>query len=214
MEARDRKVKDWFAKIRTRQLVLPRFQRFEAWGPQEIATFLTSIIRELPVGTALVLGVGENVPFKYRSIQGAPKEGEKVNELLLDGQQRLTALWRSIKDDYPDKTFLVEVRPEDEDQPRVIYKTRWFKGGKRYPLWIDDPAQCWKRGFIPVRLLDPDNETEYQEWADKAAGEDIRIAREIERIISKLREKVANFNIPYLYLPVETPKDVAIDVFI
>jgi len=52
MEARNREIKNWFAKIRTRQLVLPRFQRFEAWGYREIADLLTSVIRDLPVGSA------------------------------------------------------------------------------------------------------------------------------------------------------------------
>ena len=36
----------------------------------------------------------------------APDSGEKVNEQLLDGQQRLTALWRSLRDKYEDRTYL------------------------------------------------------------------------------------------------------------
>jgi hypothetical protein len=119
-----------------------------------------------------------------------------------------------MKDNYPDKTYLVELNPKDEDEPRVVYKTRWQKNGKKYPLWVDDPKECWKWGFIPVGLLDPDDESGYQKWADEASNGDPQIAREIERKISKLREKVANYNLPYLYLPVETPPHVAIDVFI
>jgi len=216
MEARNRLIKDWFARIRARQLVLPRFQRFESWGPHEITALLTSVIRGLPVGATLILEVGEKIPFNWRPIIGAPEEGERITELLLDGQQRLTALWRSMKDNYTDKTYLVELEPSDEDEkaPRVIAQTRWFKNGKKYPLWVDDPRECWKRKLIPVKLLDPDNETEYQTWADEASEGDHKVAREIERIITKLRERVANFNLPYLYLPPETPPDVAIDVFI
>jgi hypothetical protein len=30
MEARQRLVKDWLTKVRTRQILLPRFQRYEA----------------------------------------------------------------------------------------------------------------------------------------------------------------------------------------
>lgn len=216
MEARNRLIKDWFARIRARQLVLPRFQRFESWGPHEITALLTSVIRGLPVGATLILEVGEKIPFNWRPIIGAPEEGERITELLLDGQQRLTALWRSMKDNYTDKTYLVELEPSDEDgkAPRVIAQTRWFKNGKKYPLWVDDPRECWKRKLIPVKLLDPDNETEYQTWADEASEGDHKVAREIERIITKLRERVANFNLPYLYLHPETPPDVAIDVFI
>jgi hypothetical protein len=32
IEARNRPLPDWFTRIRTHQTVLPRFQRFEAWG--------------------------------------------------------------------------------------------------------------------------------------------------------------------------------------
>jgi hypothetical protein len=45
----------------------------------------------------------------------APESGEKVTEQLLDGQQRLTALWRSLHDKYPDRSYLIgfEVDPSD-----------------------------------------------------------------------------------------------------
>jgi hypothetical protein len=34
IEARSRPLPGWFTRIRTRQTVLPRFQRFEVWGCQ------------------------------------------------------------------------------------------------------------------------------------------------------------------------------------
>ncbi|AFL95145.1 hypothetical protein CL1_0941 [Thermococcus cleftensis] len=222
MEARNRSIKDWFTKIRTRQLVLPRFQRFEAWGPKEISELLTSIIRDLPVGSALVLGVGDRVPFVYRPLTSAPEEGESINELLLDGQQRLTALWRSLKDNYPDKTYFVKVPGEynsvDEipkDEFQVIYVSRWVRNGKRYPMWIENPEECWKKRLIPVRLLDPElRESEYHEWAEKATDGDAKKMLKLVSLISKIREQVAHYNLPYLYLPPETPPEVAIEVFL
>ena len=106
MEARNRKTKDWLSRVRTRQIALPRFQREEAWGPNLVADVLTNVVRDLPIGSTLVLEVGDRLPFVSREIVGAPKEGEKVSELLLDGQQRLTALWRSLNDAYPAQTYL------------------------------------------------------------------------------------------------------------
>ena len=55
-------------------------------------SLLTSVIRDLPAGLVLVLGVGSKVPFVCKPLQTNPTESEKVNELLLDGRQRLTAL--------------------------------------------------------------------------------------------------------------------------
>jgi len=214
MEARQRLIKDWITIIRTRQILLPRFQRFEVWDSNRAADFLTSIIRDLPVGSTLILGVGGGkLPFESREIEGGPKRSEeRVNELLLDGQQRLTVLWRAIIDNYPDKTYLVDI--ENEKNPEVIAKTRWKKDNKKFPLWVDQPKECWEKRFIPFKLLNPDNESTYQEWADIASDGDPSLAREIEHKITPLRNNVASFNLPNLYLPSETPKDVAIDVFI
>jgi hypothetical protein len=171
------------------------------------------VIRDLPVGSTLVLGVGsEELPFVSREIVGALKEGEKVTELLLDGQQRLTALWRSLTDDYPDKTYLVNIK--DEKKLEVVAISRWERNGRRFPLWVDQPKECWKRQLIPLKLLNPDDETTYQTWADSASNGDPALARKIEHVIIPLRSRIASFNLPFLYLPPETPKDVAIEVFV
>lgn len=216
MQAIERRIKDWFVKIRTRQILLPRFQRFEAWGQKEIGDLLTSVLQDLPVGSTLILAVGDNPPFISRPVMTGPEEGDRINELLLDGQQRLTALWRSMKDNYLDKSYFVSLSDTGgEKKPVVLHQSRWEKNGKRYPLWVDNPNECWRRKSFPVRLLDPDiNENEYQEWASQAADQEPVEILKIERLISPLRAQVANFNIPLLWLPVTTPPDVAIEVFI
>ncbi|MGB2842301.1 MAG: DUF262 domain-containing protein [Halobacteriota archaeon] len=213
MEARQRLVKDWLTKVRTRQILLPRFQRYESWGSSIAADFLTSVVRDLPVGSTLVLGVeGEELPFVSREIVGAPKDGERVAELLLDGQQRLTALWRSLTDDYSDKTYFVNIKGEKNHE--VIAISRWKRNGKRFPLWVDQPKECWERQLIPLKLLNPDDETTYQTWADSASNGDPVLARKVEHVITPLRSRIASFNLPFLYLPSKTPKDVAIEVFV
>jgi len=216
MEARNRNVKDWLTKVRTRQIALPRFQRFEAWGSDFVSDLLTNVIRGLPIGSTLVLGVGDKPPFIAREIVSAPKEGEKLNELLLDGQQRLTALWRSLNDSYPDTTYLVCLPSEDEEErePYVWGVSRWERDGKKYPLWVDRPRDCWERRCIPIRLLNPDNELDYKDWAKDASDGDKDVEIEIRDVIASLRGKVANFQLPFLYLEPTTPKDVAINVFV
>lgn len=216
MEARQRLLRDWLTRIRTGQILLPRFQRHEAWGSNEVANFLTSIIRQLPVGSLLVLGVsGEKLPFISREMIGAPKVGATVNELLLDGQQRLTALWRSLNDDYPDKSYLIKTNTQVGDiKPEVVAISRWFRKDRKFPLWVDNPIECWNRKYIPLKLLNTDNETEFSAWADIASENDIALARNIEHLISPFRGNLASFNLPFLYLPSNTPPETAIDVFI
>ena len=86
MEARNRRLPDWFTRIRTGQLKLPRFQRFESWSHAEVVTLLDSVIRGRPVGAALVLEIGDKEPFVSRPIAGAPEPTERTTEHLLDGQ--------------------------------------------------------------------------------------------------------------------------------
>lgn len=114
MEARNRSLPDWMTRIRTRQIVLPRFQRFEAWSYGQITSLLNTVLKQLPAGAILTLEIGEKEPFISRPIVGAPAEGEKIIEHLLDGQQRLTSFWRALNDLYEDRTYLIKIEEDEE----------------------------------------------------------------------------------------------------
>ena len=205
-------------RIRTRQIVLPRFQRFEAWSHAQIASLLNTVLKELPAGAILTLEIGEKEPFLSRPIVGAPKDGEKITEHLLDGQQRLTSFWRALNDLYEDRSYFIKVE-EDEDLGLPYYATsiaRYVKKDEKYPLWANSPAELWKRKYVPVSLLRPDNEAEkyFKAWAKDASNGDFECLLEISEIGSKLRHKFSIFNIPFLSLPVSTKPEVALDVFI
>ena len=153
----------------------------------------------------------------------APDSGDRVVEQLLDGQQRLTALWRSLHDTYEDRTYLLgfEEDPgrEEAKLPYVYGQARWSRNGRRYPLWCDDPAECWRRELTPLSLLRPEDiGNEIDQWIERAIPEDsanrFREYKAILHLIGDLRTKIREFNLPYLALPAKTPKEVALDVFI
>lgn len=107
MKAADRTLPDWFGLIRRGSLNLPRFQRFEAWEPRRIEALLESVLQDLPAGVALILNVGDKPRFDGRPLaHSTPTEG-RITEQLLDGQQRLTALWASLNDKYEDRTYVL-----------------------------------------------------------------------------------------------------------
>lgn len=221
MEARNRFLPEWFNRIRTGQLRLPRFQRFEAWSYNEVAGLLENVLRGLPCGATLILEVGDKELFISRPVVGAPSPTERVTEHLLDGQQRLTALWRSLHDNYEDRTYFVSLKDDkgsdgEIQAPRVIAQARWRKNGQRYPVWADNPEQVFRRGYIPVRLLCPGDVSgdEIIDWCDAATKGSSITGRDLERTVWDLRRTVETYNIPFLSLPVGTPKSVALDVFI
>lgn len=106
MEARNRRLVEWYGKVQRGEIKLPRFQRFEAWDWRRIVSMMNTIINNLPLGITLVLEVGEDEQFVSRYLSSAPDNGGRVLEHLLDGQQRLTALWRVLNNNYEFQTFL------------------------------------------------------------------------------------------------------------
>ena len=141
-----------------------------------------------------------------------------MHRALLDGQQRLTALWKSLNDLYTDRTYLVYYEEGDDRRkvPRVHGLARWRHDGRRYPIWVDDPPSVRDRGYFPLRLLRPGEVAfaEIRAWCDAAARDDIQRSRDIEDEIFPLRDRIITFNLPYLALPSTTPPHVALDVFI
>ena len=219
MQASNRDIPTWFQHLETGQLRLPRFQRFEAWGHYEVANLLETILGGLPAGALLILNAGDQEQFESRAISGLRDSGERCIEHLLDGQQRLTALWKSLNDEYPDRTYLVyfeeDADHDDRRVPRVHGIARWESNGQKYPMWVDDPKSVYDREYYPLCLLRPgETAVELQEWCDAAAQRDIHKSREIERQIRPLRERILTFNLPYLALPATTLPHIALDVFI
>lgn len=238
-KAQDRTLGVWFHHIQQGMVRLPRFQRFEAWDRGRIASFLNTIINNLPVGVTLALEVAGQEKFESRYIATSePASAGTVTQHLLDGQQRLTAFWRSMHNNYEGETFFVYLPLFDAywEAPgecmEISCVPRWLnKHQLRMPRWAEDPAQCFKRGLFPVSLLRPgDIAAEIDLWLNEAtkplepADSDVdALAKykaytstrdKIKAEITALRERVAHFNLPYLSLPADTTKDVALQVFI
>ena len=214
MEARNRSLPDWFTRIRTGQLKLPRFQRFESWSHAEVVTLLDSVIRGRPVGSALVLETGDKEPFVSRPMAGAPEPTERTTEHLLDGQQRLTALWKALKDHYEDRTYFALLTPESEDESLAISVGRWMNNGRRFPIWADQPKEQLRRGLVPMALLNPGIKPQkIGKWCDLAT-DSLEESRDTQWLLEPLQTAVRKANLPFLALPVETSPDDAIDVFI
>ncbi len=157
-KAQDRTLGVWFQNIQQGMIKLPRFQRFEAWDRGRIASFLNTIINNLPVGVTLALEVAGTEKFESRYIVTSdPESPGTVTQHLLDGQQRLTAFWRSIHNNYEWETFFVYLpqfdRGESKSGSEVEIRCipRWKnKNQLRMPRWADEPAKCLERGMVPV----------------------------------------------------------------
>ena len=96
---------------------LPDFQRGWVWDDDRIKGLLTSISRGFPIGAVMTLEAGGEIRLKARPIEGVDeKNAASPSTFLLDGQQRLTSLYQSLRHPGP-------VDTHDNRKKRV---QRWY----------------------------------------------------------------------------------------
>ncbi len=97
-------LKDILRKVDEGKLQLPDFQRDYVWGDDDVESLIASIAKGFPVGALLTLENGGAVQFKSRMLAGAREKDASAEELLLDGQQRMTSLFQSMYSKKPIRT--------------------------------------------------------------------------------------------------------------
>lgn len=92
--------------IVTGKIQLPDFQRGWVWDDSHIQSLLVSIGRSFPVGAIMLLETGGEVKFQVRPVENVQlaKPLPEANQLILDGQQRLTTLTQVLALNGPVKT--------------------------------------------------------------------------------------------------------------
>lgn len=237
--AQDRQVSIWFQKIQSGEIKLPRFQRHQAWDKNRVCSLLDTVTKNLPLGVTLLLDVDKE-QFVSRYLVTAPKTEGRVTEHLLDGQQRLTSLWRALHNNYESLNYFLHLDSYDErvkesekkNESQVWYESRWTnKNNKTMPLWVDEPSECLRRGLIPMHLFRPgDISDEIEVWIESALSnvepsieeenykgllkEWMEKQEKLKHKIRDFRETITHFNLPYLALPAQTSKETALQVFI
>jgi hypothetical protein len=124
------KYPDLLTDIERGQIKIPQFQRDFVWTMQKSASLIDSILKGYPVGTFIFWSTKDRLR-SVRDLGNAqlpePKEGEAVS-FVLDGQQRLTSLYASLRgikverasgkvDNFADMFVNLDAR---EDEPIVV----------------------------------------------------------------------------------------------
>lgn len=101
------------------KIQLPDFQRGWVWDDEHIRSLLVSIARSFPIGAVMLLETGGEAKFQVRPVEGVELGGDtgsQAEQLILDGQQRLTSLTQVLKLKKP-----VATRDEKKRELRVHY---------------------------------------------------------------------------------------------
>jgi hypothetical protein len=96
-KSNDTNLVDLLGSIHKGETQLPDFQRKWTWDDARIKGLIASLTQGYPMGALMQLEYGsEEVKFKYRTIEGAPDANVAPRYLVMDGQQRLTSMYRSL----------------------------------------------------------------------------------------------------------------------
>ena len=89
------------------KIQLPDFQREWVWDDYHIQSLIASVSQSFPIGVVLALEASSiDIRFKTRLLAGVDSQyaNEKPETLILDGQQRLTALFQALISEQPVST--------------------------------------------------------------------------------------------------------------
>jgi hypothetical protein len=161
------RISDLVGMVEDGKLAIPEFQRPFVWKPPAVADLLVSVARRWPIGTLLLLEGPQD--FAVRPLAEAP-ELNNVDLLLLDGQQRMTALYRALGDHAGDEVYYVDfnaLREEGEltdDHIRVRQR-------KAFQRQFPDLERRARAGVALVReVADPDR---FQDWLQQQPSDEI-----------------------------------------
>lgn len=140
------KVSDLLRKIETGEIALPDLQRPFVWNDVQVQNLLDSMNKGFPVGFIMLWDFPDNYSPISRSTAIGQKGPHPVRSLLIDGQQRLTALLSAldgvtVKDkDYRDRRIRISYSPlakADDGRPIGQFKV-WTNATEKDPEWISD----------------------------------------------------------------------------
>lgn len=118
-------------RVRTGRLALPDFQRDFVWNPSQVVELLDSVSKQWPIGSLLLLSGPQ--PFAFRPIDNGPEIGGSDLDLyILDGQQRVTALYHAVMD-VSSYCYYVDFNALLNDGQEVINWERRDRFQERYP---------------------------------------------------------------------------------
>jgi hypothetical protein len=209
---------------------LPEFQRGWVWPDRNIAGLIASISLGYPVGTVMMLRTGGHVKFKERPIEGLKFESKlKPERLILDGQQRLTSLYRALMHQEPVQTQDIRKKPitgwfymdieaalkDDENREDTIKFVpedkivRSFRGEESKDY--SNPEQEYKDRLFPLsKVFDSDK---WMQNYMKFWGYDEGATQIFFNFKNEILDKFITYQIPVIELSSDTPKEAVCQVF-
>lgn len=228
-------LQDLLNSLKTGKTQLPEFQRDWIWDAERIRELLVSVSLSYPIGAVMMLQTGnDKVRFKPRLVEGVTPPAEFPPErFILDGQQRLTALYLSLLSRQPVKTKDLRGNPvtrwyylhidkalspngDREDAIVAVPEDRKIRNfrGEVEADYSTTALEC-AAGLLPMSVVfDTVALTNWQMAYLQADPDHIpeRLARWSE-LLQGVIQPIQQYQIPVIQLLKETPKEAVCSVF-
>ncbi|UQA92034.1 DUF262 domain-containing protein [Streptomyces halobius] len=213
------------------RIQLPDFQRQWKWDDDRIRALLATVTLDYPLGVAMTLETGGEAQFKARPLHGTGVDPVVVPEqLLLDGQQRLTSLFQALKSERPVETTGARNKPlrrwyyidiakavddtADRDEAILsVPEDRIVRGAfGRGTAWnlATREKEC-ESGLFPLNLLfEPEQTGKWHRAYVSGADDRWDLWSAFQ---ARVIDTVKGFKVPLIRLPKETRKEAVCSVF-
>lgn len=230
-------IKQAIDKIDYKQYLLPAIQREFVWGPRQIELLFDSLMRNYPIGSLLMWKVqGKNkTEQRYYSVLKSYREKYNIHcqeentstladfEAILDGQQRLTALyiglkgsfaykkknfaWKDNENSIPTRRLFLCLNEDsiddDENEDGRVYDFRFLTKEEletSEKIWFEVGQILALNGTFELNKFLKTNEWDSNEY--------------ISVTLSKLFDVIHVKNLINYYLELEQDYDKALNIFI
>lgn len=145
-------------------IAVPEFQRGFVWSPDQVRLLLSSVFSGWPIGSLLLLR-GQEDDFQLKAL--VPGEATRTPDLVvLDGQQRLTALARALGALGEDVFYVQIPEPVDDLEIDNLEELIGWTSRREWSEKCPEPASQWLHRFLPVAALA--SASDFFSWRDDA----------------------------------------------
>lgn len=220
-----RQLSNLVTRIHGREIALPDFQRDFVWDATRTEELIQSIISEFPVGTLLLWKQGDGETFASRSFEGAPELGDKKPaELVLDGQQRLTALYQALTG-VGDERFYLKVDEfvmVEDNYVKEFHEVNFDKAVISLPVAVSKGQSKKNNEILGISHFPVSHVNSFDDWLDDyvekiSSGDTQATPKYLKSLYRRMRDKyivpLRSYGLPVLTLPETTPIEAVCTIF-
>lgn len=230
----DTELSELMRDVATGKAQLPEFQRSWTWDDNRIIGILASLSLGYPMGAIMRLTYGnESVRFKSRTIEGVSVHGVVPDYLVLDGQQRLTSIYRATCCEGPVNTttekgknieryYYLDINKcldDNEDREDAVFSVPADRKKKTnfdrdVVLDLSTRELEYELEMFPLNIVFDSGARE--DWADgykEYHNYDKMFIEKFKLFRTDVLDTITRYKLPVITLDKETPREAVCKVF-